>query len=112
MSQQDIERDGAVSESVVRQMLQGALQHSGADLGVAVSGIAGPGGGSAEKPVGLVWLAWGSASRMQARAFYFPTSRQRFQIMVANMALDLLRRHVLEIDETPIYFSERQAPRR
>lgn len=112
VSQQDIERDGAVSESVVRQMLQGALQHSGADLGVAVSGIAGPGGGSAEKPVGLVWLAWGSASRMQARAFYFPTSRQRFQIMVANMALDLLRRHVLEIDETPIYFSERQAPRR
>lgn len=109
--QEDLARDGAVSETVVRQMLRGALQHSGADLGLAVSGIAGPGGGSKEKPVGLVWVAWGSSSKQQARAFYFPTGRQRFQVMVANLALDLLRRQVLGIQDEPIYFSERQAPR-
>ncbi len=50
---------GAVSEPVVRAMVQGALQASQADVAVAVSGIAGPGGGSPGKPVGLVWFAWG-----------------------------------------------------
>lgn len=49
---------GAVSEPVVREMVSGALAHSQADLAVSVSGVAGPGGGSPEKPVGTVWFAW------------------------------------------------------
>ncbi len=53
-----LQADGAVSEQTVREMAQGALQHSRAHVTVAVSGVAGPGGGSAEKPVGTVCLAW------------------------------------------------------
>lgn len=53
-----LETHGAVSEAVVLQMAEGVLRLSGADLGIAVSGIAGPDGGSGDKPVGTVWFAW------------------------------------------------------
>ncbi len=55
-----LDRHGAVSEAVVLEMVRGVLQHSQAEVAVAVSGIAGPDGGSEEKPVGTVWLAWAS----------------------------------------------------
>jgi nicotinamide-nucleotide amidase len=110
VSEKDLIEQGAVSETVVRQMLSGALKASGADVGVSVSGIAGPNGGTTDKPVGTVWLAWGSETSMQARAFYFPGSRIFFQQIVSALALDLIRRELLGIDEEPIYFKERKSP--
>ena len=66
---------GAVSEAVVRSMAGGAIRISGADLAVAVSGVAGPTGGSDEKPVGTVWFAW---SRMSEEGPQTDTSLTRF----------------------------------
>ena len=110
VSEKDLAEQGAVSEAVVRQMLSGALKASGADVGVSVSGIAGPNGGSPDKPVGTVYLAWGSLTSMQARAFYFPGNRIFFQQIVSALALDLIRRNLLDIKQTPIYFKERKTP--
>lgn len=58
VSKQTLLAHGAVSEATVREMALGALTNSAASLSVAVSGVAGPGGGTPEKPVGTVWLAW------------------------------------------------------
>lgn len=59
VSRETLDSDGAVSRAVVKEMAKGALDRSGADIAVAVSGVAGPTGGSREKPVGTVWFAWG-----------------------------------------------------
>jgi len=59
VSKDVLEHSGAVSEPVVRQMVAGALRVTRAELAVAISGVAGPGGGTEDKPVGTVWFAWG-----------------------------------------------------
>jgi nicotinamide-nucleotide amidase len=94
---------GAVSEPVVLAMLAGALEKSGADIGIAVSGIAGPGGGSDDKPVGTVWMAWGTKAHHRAIRLQVPGSRERFQILVAAIGLDIMRRQVLELPSIPHY---------
>ena len=66
---------GAVSEAVARAMAQGALQHAPVQLAVAVTGIAGPGGGVPGKPVGTVWLAWGGPGALQAECLQLPGDR-------------------------------------
>lgn len=99
---------GAVSEETVREMVNGALTAADADLAVAVSGIAGPGGGSPDKPVGLVWLAWGSRDRIDATCLHWPVERTLFQTMVAAAALDMLRRRLLGTDAQPHYFTQRR----
>ena len=67
-----LEREGAVSEAVVRAMAAGVLRHSRADVALAVTGIAGPDGGSPDKPVGTVWFGWAlpdGTSRAECRRF-------------------------------------------
>jgi len=96
---------GAVSSQTVSEMLAGALRISGADFGSAVSGVAGPGGGTAEKPVGMVWTAWGTAGNILTKCFMIPFERRFFQIYTTHLMLDLVRRLVFQIDEKPNYFN-------
>jgi nicotinamide-nucleotide amidase len=86
-----IAAEGAVSEAVARRMADGALAHSAADVAVSVTGIAGPGGGSEKKPVGLVWF--GLARRggtTQARREVFPGDRAEVRRAAVGVALGLL----------------------
>jgi nicotinamide-nucleotide amidase len=106
-----LHEQGAVSETVVRQMLSGALAASGADIGVAVSGIAGPAGGSADKPVGTVWIAWGNNHQQHSHCLLIPGGRAYFQQYVTAVCLDLLRRLLLKSNEQPLYFKNRQSQR-
>jgi nicotinamide-nucleotide amidase len=88
-----IERDGAVSESVARAMAEGALARSAADLAVAVTGIAGPGGGTAEKPVGLVHFAAvrrGGETR-HARHVFPDLGRSAIRLAAVREAMIMLR---------------------
>ena len=83
---------GAVSEATVREMVAGICQRSGARLGIAVSGIAGPDGGTADKPVGTVHIAAGLDGIVVHRCVHFPGPRHRVQILAARAALDMARR--------------------
>jgi nicotinamide-nucleotide amidase len=102
-----LEKYGAVSEAVVRQMALGALERSSANLSLAVSGIAGPDGGTDEKPVGTVWLAWGEKENLLSRCIHYPAPREHFQTMIAAIGIDLVRRYVLGEREVPSYIEKR-----
>lgn len=81
-------RHGAVSGEVASEMALGALARSSADASVAITGIAGPGGGSAEKPVGLVWFAWAHrGGPAQCRRFVFPGDRDAVRLQSVAVAL-------------------------
>lgn len=83
-----LSRFGAVSEAAVKEMAKGALRYSHAGISVAVSGIAGPGGGSLEKPVGTVWLAWALKSGGErAVRRLFPGDREAVRRQAVEHAL-------------------------
>lgn len=77
VSESDLDTHGAVSQPVVEQMALGACRATGARCAMATSGIAGPGGGSAEKPVGTVWMAWAVDGQVQSRCLHLPGNRRR-----------------------------------
>ena len=84
----DSDGAGAVSEATVLAMTAGAIQNSRANLAVAVSGIAGPDGGTEEKPVGTVWIAWQWESKSLARCFHFSGDRESVRRATVLAALD------------------------
>lgn len=85
---------GAVSEAVAAAMAEGVRGRAGADLGISVTGIAGPGGGSEAKPVGLVWFAVSGPHGIVTRRALFPGDRAAVRSFASTMALDLLRRYL------------------
>lgn len=88
-----IEVKGAVSAEVALAMAHGIRAQANATLGVGITGIAGPGGGSAEKPVGLVHIAVANDTNAKERALRFPGERDRIRYQAAQAALDMVRRY-------------------
>ena len=91
-----LRRHGAVSRATAEAMLGGLMDRSRCRWGLAVTGIAGPGGGSRSKPVGTVWLATGGPAGARVTRRSFPGSRNRIQEAASRVGLDLLRRVVLQ----------------
>jgi len=96
-----LEKHGAVSEAVVAEMTAGALARSEAKLAVAVSGVAGPGGGSDDNPVGTVWLSWQLEGRLaSSRRFHFQGDREEVRYQAIEAAVDGLIDLLAEKDKS------------
>jgi nicotinamide-nucleotide amidase len=87
VKQETLETEGAVCASVVEQMAKGVVRLLKSDLAIAVSGVAGPGGGSEEKPVGTVWIAVSGKEKCVAKKFLFNTTRENFIERTSNQAI-------------------------
>jgi len=90
-----IEKHGAVSEQVARALAEGARAHARSTYALATTGIAGPGGGSNEKPVGTVYIGLAAPDETVVKKLFFPSDRETFKQLTAQAAFDLLRRKVL-----------------
>jgi nicotinamide-nucleotide amidase len=90
-----IERDGAVSEAVARAMAEGGRRRAKTTYALATTGIAGPTGGSAEKPVGTVYVALAAADTSEVKKLFFPSDRETFKQLTAQAAFDLLRKRMI-----------------
>jgi len=97
---------GAVSRECAEAMADGIRQRSGGAIGISTTGIAGPTGGSAEKPVGLVWIGISSETGTFAHNFYFGGSRIRTKQRAAQAALDMLRRRLRSLPPIPTELTE------
>lgn len=93
-----IDAYGAVSEPVAEAMAKGARELSRVDIGVGITGIAGPSGGSPEKPVGTVCIAVAGPSNIRVRTIRFPGGREMVRSLSANTAIDMVRRMLLEAE--------------
>jgi nicotinamide-nucleotide amidase len=90
-----IEKHGAVSEEVARAMAEGVRKRAKSTYGLATTGIAGPGGGTEEKPVGTVYVALTDEKETKIRKLFFPTDRETFKQLVAQVAFEMLRRKLI-----------------
>ncbi|WP_428772897.1 CinA family protein [Vibrio sp.] len=98
VSEKTLAQYGAVSEAVAVEMVQGALDHSLATIAVAVSGIAGPTGGSEEKPVGTVCFAWADSSGWQhVQTCHFDGDRGQVRTQAVNHALQVICAHLRDL---------------
>lgn len=88
-----LKKKGAVSDEIVREMAEGIRKRLHSDMGISLSGIAGPDGGSKEKPVGTVYIALASAGETVAKRYHFWGNRRHIKLNSATMALDWLRRY-------------------
>jgi nicotinamide-nucleotide amidase len=87
-----LERHGAVSEEVAQAMADAARAQARVEIGVGITGIAGPGGGTPDKPVGLVYVALSGAAGDRVRRFHFPGDRDRVRFQSTQAALEMIRR--------------------
>ncbi len=98
VSRDDLRRHGAVSEPVARQMAAGVCARLGSDYGIGVTGIAGPGGGTPDKPVGLVYIAVAAGAEVRVTRNVFAGTRKSIKEQTAEAALTLLLDCIEETD--------------
>jgi nicotinamide-nucleotide amidase len=94
--EETLSEHGAVNAAVARQMAEGARERHATDYGLAVTGIAGPGGGSAQKPVGTVFIALAGGEETIVEERFNPFDRETFKFVTSQQALDLLRRRLVD----------------
>jgi len=97
VSESDIDKHGAVSRDVAIQMAKGIKRLACVDIGIGITGIAGPGGGTKNKPVGLVYIALVSCRKTLVREIRFRGSREEIKFQASQVALDLLRRTIRQL---------------
>ena len=90
-----IEEHGAVTEEVARTMAEGARKRARSTYALATTGIAGPDGGSVEKPVGTVYVALADENETKVKKLFFPSDRETFKQLVAQVAFEMLRRKLI-----------------
>ncbi len=100
VKQTTLDNHGAVSQPVVKEMVLGLLDRCNANIGVSISGIAGPGGGSDDKPVGTVWIAWATPGVLiEALRFQFNGDRNQVRLQSVYEAIKGIERILLEQNE-------------
>ena len=96
VSKETLDKEGAVSASTARQMAQGVRKVLNSDLGVSITGIAGPSGGSKAKPVGTVFIGLATDEETLAKRYRFWGNRAQIKLQSATMALDWIRRYATD----------------
>ncbi len=96
VEEEAIKRYGAVSEEVCRQMAVGALEETDADISLAITGIAGPGGATPDKPVGLTYIGIATDREVIVKRFLFNGTRNENRFLATQWALEMLRRYLLK----------------